>query len=140
MTVAFARGLRVAGVVGAAVAVAFAGVTVWALEGRDVVVVRTVSAEGEPRETRTWIADEEGYAWVEAANPDRPFLRDLTARPQVEVQRHGRVAHCVADATPNPAGHARIRRLLSAKYGWADTWIGCLTDTSGSIAVRLRCD
>ena len=38
---------------------------------------------------------------------------------------------------PGDAGHRRIRRLLAEKYGWADTWIGLLTDTSRSVAVRL---
>lgn len=41
---------------------------------------------------------------------------------------------------PNPDGHARIRRLLAGRYGWADRWIGLLADTSRSIAVRLDCE
>ena len=120
-------------------AVLFTAVTLLALEGREVVVLRTFDAHGQARETRTWVADEAGYTWIEAANPERPFLHQLQAQPEVELQRGGTRHHCHADATPNPEGHQRIRRLLAAKYGWADDWVGLLTDTSGSLAVRLDC-
>jgi hypothetical protein len=45
----------------------------------------------------------------------------------------------VASVASDPEGHARIRRLLAARYGWADRWIGLLADTSHSRAVRLDC-
>jgi len=32
----------------------------------------------------------------------------------------------------------RVRRLLAAKYGFADRWIGVLVDTSRSVAIRLE--
>jgi len=34
-------------------------------------------------------------------------------------------------------GHAKIRRLLGEKYGWADRWAGLFQATSRSIAVRV---
>ncbi|HLY39307.1 MAG TPA: hypothetical protein VKU61_14780 [Candidatus Binatia bacterium] len=122
---------------GMALAVGF--VTLVALEPREVVVVRTVDDAGERRDTRTWIADDAGFAWIEAANPERPFLRHLTARPDIELIRAGHVRRCRAQAMPNPDGHARVRELLARRYGWADCWIGMLTDTSRSVAVRLAC-
>ena len=121
------------------IAVALTAVTLLALEGREVVVLRTFDAPGEARETRTWVADEDGYTWIEAANSERPFLLQLQANPKVELRRNGTLQHCRADVTPNPNGHQRIRRLLAAKYGWADDWVGLLTDTSGSLAVQLGC-
>ena len=121
------------------VAISFAVVTLVALEGREVVVLRTVDATGGMRETRTWVADEDGYAWIEAANPDRPFLRDIAINPEIEMRRGGVLQHCHAVPLPNPDGHLRIRRLLAQKYGWGDWWIGLLTDTSGSSALRLAC-
>ncbi len=122
-----------------AVALAFAAVTLIALEGREVVVLRTSGADGQVRKTRTWVADADGDLWIEAANPQRPFLRDLHNSPQIELQRGGRRYQCSATPIPNPTGHERIRRLLAAKYGWADGWIGLLTDLSDSLAVRLQC-
>ena len=129
------RGLALALLVGA---VAFGGATLAALEGVEVVVLRT-GAAAAPRKTRTWIADEGTAALVEAANPERPFLRDLRADPALLLERGGAVRACRADILPNPGGHERIRGLLRARYGWADWWVGLLTDTSASVAVRLDC-
>ncbi len=122
-----------------AVALTFAAVTLLALEGREVVVLRTFDADGHVRQTRTWIADADGSVWIEAATPERPFLRDVRTNPQLELERGGHVYQCSAAVIPNPEGHKRIRRLLTAKYGWADGWIGRLTDLSESLAVRLQC-
>lgn len=127
-------------VVGSGIAAgAFAVVTLVALEGREVVVLRTRAADGSEHATRTWIADADGAAWVEAANPERPFLHDLEREPALVVDRQGRHERCRATLTENPAGHARIRDLLAAKYGWADCWIALVADTSRSLAVRLDC-
>lgn len=112
--------------------VAFGAVTAVALEGVEVVELRT-----RGRTTRVWIADADGAAWVEAATPDRPFLVDIMADPRVELVRDGRTLSMRATPEPGPAGHERIRRLLAEKYGWADAWIGLLADTSNSVAVRL---
>ncbi len=119
--------------------VLFAAITLVALEGREVVVLRTVDQQGNVRETRTWVADEDGHAWVEAANAERPFLRHVQANPTAEIKRGGAAHQCHAVAVANPEGHERIRRLLAEKYGWADRWIGLLTDTSGSLAIQLDC-
>jgi hypothetical protein len=121
------------------VCAAFGAVTLVALEGRDVVVLRTTAADGTTHETRTWIANDGGALLVEAANEDRPFLHDVRARPGLEVRRGDGVLRCTATALPNPEGHRRIRRLLAEKYGWADRWIALVADTSSSIAVRLDC-
>ncbi len=121
------------------IAIMFAAVTLLALEGREVVVLRTLDAQSQARETRTWIADEDGYAWIEAATPERPFLLQIRTNPAVELRRGSSLQHCQAVALRNPEGHQRIRRLLATKYGWADRWVGLLTDTSGSLAVRLEC-
>jgi hypothetical protein len=122
----------------AAAVLGFAAVTLLALEGREVVQLRTVTPEGGVRSTRTWVADEDGAMWVEAANVQRPFLRDLRAHPDVELVRGGTVLPVRAVAVPGLDAHRRIRTLLAAKYGWADCWIGLLADTSHSEAVRLE--
>lgn len=120
-------------------AAAFAIVTLVALEGREVVVVETTDASGAARRTRAWIADEAGAAWIEAASPERPFVADLRARPGLVLERGGARRTCTAAILPNPDGHARIRRLLAARYGWADRWIGLLADTRASLGIRLDC-
>jgi hypothetical protein len=115
------------------------GVTMVALEGQEVVVVRTRAADGRSHATRTWVADAEGVIWIEAANPERPFLHDLERRQEMDLERHGTVLRCRTAIMPNPAGHQRIRELLAARYGWADCWIGLIADTRRSVAVRLDC-
>jgi hypothetical protein len=119
---------------------AFGVITLVALEGREVVVLRTRASDGSVHAIRTWIADADDATWVEAANPERPFLRDLAHDPVLTLDRAGRARRCRATVAPNPAGHERIRGLLAAKYGWADCWIGLVADTRRSLAVRLDCE
>jgi hypothetical protein len=128
------RGLLVALGVAAG---AFGALTLVALEGAEVVRLRTTSPDGSLRTTRTWVADADGATWIEAANPARPFLLDVQARPDVLLDRGGRERRLHAVVVPGEAAHRTIRELLRAKYGWADVWIGLLADTSRSVAVRL---
>lgn len=118
--------------------IAVGAVTWLALEGNEVVVLRTRAADGTVRETRTWVAEENGALFIEAAHAERPFYRHLLADPMVEVvAADGTVRACTATVVANPDGHRHIRRLLATKYGWADAWVGLLQDTAGSIEVRL---
>jgi len=112
-------------------------VTLAALEGGEVVVLRTRAPDGTVRETRTWIADHGGHAWVETANLERPFYLHILAHPEVELGRGGEWLTRRAVPLPQAEGHALIRRLLREKYGWRDAWIGVLADTSESTAIRL---
>ena len=130
--------LRRLALVLAAGVLGFAAVTLIALEGREVVQLRTITPEGGVRSTRTWVADADGAMWVEAANVQRPFLLDLRAHPDIELVRGGTVLPVRAVAVPGPDAHRKIRSLLAEKYGWADCWIGLLADTSHSEAVRLE--
>ncbi len=112
-------------------------ITLYALEGNDVIVLHTHSPDGAMRTTRTWVAADGVALWVEAAQPERPFFRHLLVNPEVEVERNGALRRYRATPIGNPDGHARIRAMLAQKYGWADWWISLLQDTSRSVAVRL---
>jgi hypothetical protein len=114
-------------------------VTLVALEGAEVGVLRTAGGDGSERTTRVWLVDEAGATWIEAADPGRPFLRDVRADANVTLERGGTRRLCRAEVLPNPAGHDHVRRLLRRRYGWADRWIGLLADTSASVAIRLTC-
>lgn len=131
--------VRTLGSLALGIVASFVAITLWALEGREVVVLRTFDAHGDARQTRTWIADDGGSVLVEAATAGRPFLRDIQVRPGIELQRGGKTVRCHATPLANPGGHQRIRRLLRQKYGWADRWIALLTDTSESVAIQLEC-
>lgn len=112
-------------------------VTFVAVEGQEVVVLRTERSDGSIRRTRIWIAEEDGVPWIEAANPERAFYADLLARPDAELERRGEIDRYRATPLPGPEGHEKIRALLRAKYGWADRWLGLVVDTSRSLAIRL---
>jgi len=133
------RRLRVALRAATSLTLAAVALTVVALEGGEVVVVRTLDPAGTLRTTRTWAAEAERAVWIEAANPERPFLRDLVERPQLQLVRGDRTYQCDASIVPNPEGHSRIRALLRERYGWRDAWVGLFTDTERSVAVRLLC-
>ena len=83
------RRITVALVVLLLAAVSFGVVTLAALEGREVVILRTADGHGATHETRTWIAEDDGALLVEAANAARPFLADVRARPEIELRRGG---------------------------------------------------
>jgi hypothetical protein len=113
-------------------------ITLFALEGSEVAVLRSALATAQPHETRVWIVDFGGTPWVESANPEREFYRDILLDPDVEVSRNGERFEYRAAPLPGSTGHDLIRSMLREKYGWADDWIGLLTDTSSSIAIRLE--
>jgi hypothetical protein len=113
------------------------GITWLALESAEVVVLRTRDAQGV-HETRVWIADEGPFAWLEAATPEREWYLRLLADPHGEIVRSGQAHAFRAVPEPGQGGHEKIRRLLRAKYGLRDWWVGLLQDTSRSVAVRLE--
>ena len=127
---------RVAVALGAA-ALAFGAVTWYALEGRDVAVLRTLAADGTVRETHVWAAEDGDALLVEAATPNRPWLADIAAHPEVELERAGATTRWLAVPQSGVGWHDEVRALLRAKYGWADRWVALLQDTSSSVAVRL---
>jgi hypothetical protein len=116
----------------------FGGITWFALEGKDVAVLRTQRADGAMRETHVWIAEENGVPLVEAATPERAWLLEAQAAPSIELVHGGATTRWHAVPEPGADGHAKIRRLLRAKYGWADQWVAMLQDTSRSVLVRLE--
>ena len=115
-----------------------AAITAVALEGSEVVILRTRGPDGGFEETRVWIADDGPLSYVEAATPERPWYQSLRQYPELEVVRGGVARRYRAVPEPGPDGHDRVRALLRAKYGWADWWVGLVQDTGRSVAVRLE--
>lgn len=114
-----------------------AGVTGAALEASGVAVLETRDASGETRRTRVWFAERDHALWLEAATPERDWLRDVRRAPQVALRRGGELEQFDALPLPGDDAHENIRHLLRTKYGWRDWWVGLLQDTSESVAVRL---
>jgi hypothetical protein len=114
-----------------------AAVTWYALEGHDVANLRTTRGDGDWRQTHVWVVEEGESLWIEAATPERAWLRDIESNPLVEVERAGSVASYRASPAPGTTARDQLRAALRAKYGWADVWVGLFQNTSRAVAVRL---
>lgn len=110
--------------------------TWWALESSEVVVVTTRAEDGSARETHVWFAENRGELWLEAGTPENPWYLDILEDPRLRLRAEdGPAADFVA--RPMPDRSPDVRKLLSAKYGVRDRWVGLFVDSSRSIAVRL---
>ena len=102
--------------------------------GREVVTLRTQRADGTWQETRLWIVDDGGSAWLHSAGADWASRFDGDA--VVEVERGGTTRRYRAHPAPGP--HPRVHELLREKYGLADRWVRLLgPDAADTLAVRL---
>lgn len=119
------------------VVASFAAITWVALEGNEVAVLRTRAPDGSYEQTRVWVVDAGGAAWIEAADPERAWYQSLRTQADVELLRGDVALRYRATPEPGPEGRARIRALLRDKYGWADWWVGLLQDGSESVSIRL---
>ena len=109
----------------------------WALIelGREVIVLRTESLDGGWLETRLWIVDDGGVSWLHGG--DSEWMRNLRARPIVEIERNGETRRYRASAVPGP--HPKLHELLRAKYGIADRWVRFVgKDNDSTTPVRLE--
>lgn len=102
--------------------------------GREVVVLRTRTAEGDWNETRLWVVDDGGAPWVHGGNSS--WMRQLEADPRVEMVRGGETR--TYRAQPVPEADPRIHALLREKYGFADRWVRLLTGYVDCVPVRLE--
>ena len=102
--------------------------------GREVVTLRTQRPDGTWWNSRLWIVDDGGSAWLHSGGA--AWLKRFDGDPVVEVRRHGEFRRYKAHAIPGP--HPRVDRLLREKYGVADRWVRFLApDNEQTVAVRL---
>jgi hypothetical protein len=109
----------------------------WALieVGREVIVLRTEEPDGGWLETHLWIVDDGAVSWLHGG--DSRWMRNLEARPIVEVVRSGETHRHRATALRGP--HPRVHELLRAKYDVADRWVRFVgPDNASTAAVRLE--
>ena len=111
------------------------GMTWIASESGEVVVLTTLDAAGQHRQTRLWVADTRGHAWLRAGSTRSSWYRRLLQHPQVEVERTG--ARRRYRAEPEPASQPEVNRLMLEKYGWAERWIGFSIPRRDALPIRL---
>jgi hypothetical protein len=139
-------GIGVAIVVGLCAAYAVAHLALIEL-GQEIVVLHKRGSDGTVRETRLWIVDDGGYAWLHAGGADDYWIRQLATDPILEVERAGETRRY--RALPVPEADATVHSLLRQKYGFADRvvrfWYGTHTEsglasggTCWAVPVRLE--
>ncbi len=112
-------------------------ITAVALEISGVVTVHTETAAGANRTTHVWFVEEDGTLYLEAGNPQNPWVVDLIDADELRLSgqdldgRYRFMLHTSAES------HQRIRQMMRDKYGWRDVWIGMLFDTSASRMMEL---
>lgn len=122
------------------IALAFVGFVVLNLAAAEatgeVVVLTTTNEQGNPEETRLWIVDNDGEAWLRAGGERSAWYRRILQDNSVTLMRHGSLSNYTA--VPVPAATDTISRLMREKYTWGDTLASKIVDRSVSIAVRLE--
>ena len=112
------------------------GIAQWvASESGEVVVLTTTDAEGAPHETRLWVVEHQGSAWLRAGGEVQAWYGRLVARPDVEVERGGQ--RSAYRAVPQPEAQQVVNDLMREKYGWADDFISLLFGRDDAVAIRL---
>ena len=118
------------------IAMLFVIVTLIALEASDVVTVETKTSSAALRRTHVWFVATDTNLYLEAGNPQNPWVQDLSRLSTLHLSGAGLDGEYSFELYVNE--HNKIRNLMRAKYGWRDWWVDMLFDTSRSSAVRLH--
>jgi len=107
-------------------------------ESGEVVVLRSADASGAVHETRLWVVDDAGRAWLRTGNAESAWLLRVRANPQVEVVRKGEVQLHYAVLVTGPQARDRINELVLEKYGGAERYLrSFMLDPAQAVPVRL---
>lgn len=105
--------------------------------GGEIVTLHTNAPDGEA-ETRVWVVDGAGHAWLRAGNPSNGWLVRIDANPDVVVERNGQSTRFNAvPVRDDPAARERIHALMREKYTWADWVVSQIGDRTKSVPIRL---
>jgi hypothetical protein len=106
-------------------------------ESGEVVVLETRDAVGA-HETRVWVVDDAGTAWLRTG-PQSPWLTRLRANPEVAVTRAGERREYRAVPVDDAAARDRINQLTLDKYGAAEQILrAVMMDPAGATPIRLE--
>ncbi len=108
----------------------------YAAESGEVVVVRTLDDAEKPQETRLWVVDDIGNAWIRAGQPGAAWLLRLQVEPDIEIMRGDRTL--AVRGIPTPEARERINTLMAEKYGWADRFIGFFFSRDHAVPILLQ--
>ena len=129
--------------VGKAIGIALALLVVLAVgtyvagEQTEVAQLRTLDEAGVVHETKLWVVDHDGAAWVRVARPERQWFQRLKRHPEIMIVRNGGPPQRVhASPDPSDATKAALDAAFREKYGIVDWWYGLLLRRA-PVPVRL---
>jgi len=129
-------------ILGSLVLLALLGVAYYGLaESGEVVVLETHDSTGAVHETRVWVVDHDGFAWLRTGDRTAPWLVRLREKPEVAVTRAGVRREYRAVPGDDPAMRDRINALVLEKYGLAEQALRVLMlKPDGATPIRLEPD
>jgi hypothetical protein len=106
-------------------------------ESGEVVVLETRDAAGA-HETRLWVVDHEGAAWLRTGDPASPWLGRLRANPEVALTRNAERRAYRAVVVDDAATRGHINALVLEKYGWRESVLRTMgMGPEGTTPIRL---
>jgi len=113
-------------------------ITYIALEQNNVLIVESFDDSlQQARYTHIWYVESEGQIYLEAGNPQNPWVKDLKNKHTLAIQGANLDGWYAFSIGSSDDSHLQIRTLMRKKYGWRDWWITLLFDTSQSQLVTL---
>ncbi|MCX7063311.1 MAG: DUF2255 family protein [Proteobacteria bacterium] len=122
----------------AVVAVVYAGMRVLFETSGEVIDLRTQGADGRAYESRLWVVDVDGQAYLRTGSDKSQWLKRLRLNPQVSVTRSGVTANFIATPNDDPAIRVRVNAATAEKYGIAESILRMgVLDPEHTVAIRL---
>jgi hypothetical protein len=123
----------------AALALALGIFSVVLAESGEVVVLETRDASGAVHETRLWVVDHSGFAWLRTGEAQAPWLARLRVDPAVALTRGGERREYRAVPVEDAATRQVINALELQKYGWRESVLRVAgMDPAGATPIRLE--
>jgi hypothetical protein len=121
----------------AVLGVGVAGLYVAMAERVEVVVLHSHGADGD-HETRVWVVDDAGHAWLRTGGANATWLPRIRSNPAIELERGGETLAFDAVVIDDPGTVARVNQRTLEKYGWSEELLRSAgTDPAGQVAIRL---
>ena len=106
-----------------------------ASETGEVVVVTTLAADGSADDTRLWVVDHDGSAWLRAGGDASGWYQQMLANPDIEMVRDDvRAAYTIQ---PDVTQRDPVNTLMRDKYAWRDAYISFMFSRDDAIPIRL---
>ena len=104
----------------------------------EVVVLHSHGADGD-HETRLWVLDDAGHAWLRTGATNATWLPRIRSNPAVELERGDETLRFDAEVIDDPSTVERINRLSLEKYGWSEELLRRMGAEPGAqVAIRLQ--